>query len=405
MSQYESLRSTEEGINPFIAPGEKKNGVRNALAFDPGVRSNPRPGMHSRLTSRSDVPGINLSDVPYLNERRKLTVESFVMPRMIIPMLFMALWSTIITCICHWVYNQEAEGEAGKDDVIEKLTGINLILAFAIALKHRLRFEPEVAYSDLYGLVCHVDTFAKAAYDAGFRTRRTETWMNRIGEYLRIPFAIANPREAVKNTRKPIGNLPLEIMNNLSAYVMKICETGKMKVAAHQGQACDAIYTMEDAMNGTERVLNTPLPLAYAILITQITWIYALSLPFQLYPMLHWVTIPASLVATYIIHGLISVCAEIENPFGNDVNDLPLDIFCHELETDLDIITSTPPPTTGELVNHPKNMILYPLSNYSAEQWKGRSMEELRSALRVKATLPPATMSRMPSYDQLHPHY
>ncbi|KAI5288790.1 hypothetical protein KEM54_004867 [Ascosphaera aggregata] len=155
---------------------------------------------------------------------------------------------------------------------------------------------------------------------------------------------------------------------------------------------------MEEAMNGTERVLNTPLPLAYAILITQITWIYAMTLPFQLYPVLGWVTIPASMIATYIIHGLISVCAEIENPFGNDVNDLPLDVFCHELETDLDIITSTPPPRAEELIAHPKNMVLYPLSNFSGAQWKARSIEELRAALRAKATVPPASFTHAQSW-------
>ena len=48
-------------------------------------------------------------------------------------------------------------------------------------------------------------------------------------------------------------------------------------------------------MTGTERVLNTPLPLAYTILISQITWVYVLVLPFQLYPELGWITIPGSM--------------------------------------------------------------------------------------------------------------
>lgn len=61
---------------------------------------------------------------------------------------------------------------------------------------------------------------------------------------------------------------------------------------------------MEDAMNGTERVLNTPLPLAYAILITQITWIYVMTLPFQLFPTLGWVTIPASM-STYNLFSFV----------------------------------------------------------------------------------------------------
>lgn len=46
---------------------------------------------------------------------------------------------------------------------------------------------------------------------------------------------------------------------------------------------------------GTERVLDTPLPIAYTIAISQIAWIYVLVLPFQLYTTLQWVTIPGSL--------------------------------------------------------------------------------------------------------------
>lgn len=44
-----------------------------------------------------------------------------------------------------------------------------------------------------------------------------------------------------------------------------------------------------------ERVLDTPLPTAYSIAIAQISWIYILVLPFQLYNALVWITIPASI--------------------------------------------------------------------------------------------------------------
>lgn len=52
---------------------------------------------------------------------------------------------------------------------------------------------------------------------------------------------------------------------------------------------------LNEVLTGTERVLDTPLPTAYSIAISQITWIYVLVLPFQLYNPLGWITIPASL--------------------------------------------------------------------------------------------------------------
>jgi predicted membrane chloride channel (bestrophin family) len=52
--------------------------------------------------------------------------------------------------------------------------------------------------------------------------------------------------------------------------------------------------TLNEVLTGTERVLDTPLPSAYSIAISQISWIYVLVLPFQLYNFLSWITIPAS---------------------------------------------------------------------------------------------------------------
>jgi hypothetical protein len=74
-----------------------------------------------------------------------------------------------------------------------------------------------------------------------------------------------------------------------------------------------------------DRVLATPLPIAYSIAISQITWVYVMLLPFQLWDDLRWITIPGCIFAAYIIIGLASIGREIENPFGHDVNDLPLE--------------------------------------------------------------------------------
>jgi ion channel-forming bestrophin family protein len=52
---------------------------------------------------------------------------------------------------------------------------------------------------------------------------------------------------------------------------------------------------MNDVQANTDRILNTPLPLAYTIAISQLTWVYILILPFQLYSTLGLVAIPGTL--------------------------------------------------------------------------------------------------------------
>lgn len=58
------------------------------------------------------------------------------------------------------------------------------------------------------------------------------------------------------------------------------------------------VASLNEALTGTERVLDTPLPSAYVIAISQIAWIYVMVLPFQLIEVLDWVSIPASIGET-----------------------------------------------------------------------------------------------------------
>lgn len=190
-------------------------------------------------------------------------------------------------------------------------SAMNLILAFAVALKHKLRFEPDVAYEDLAGLLGHLDTFALDAHDRNVVSPHSKTLWKTIGEDLGLSFARSNPRKLVKRAKRPLGHLPLEILVHLSAYVNSCVKNGTLSLAQFQGQASkqdttsdwtNANYfpvtllnTFNEILTGTERVLDTPLPAAYSIAVAQISWIYVMLLPFQLYKFLHWTTIPASM--------------------------------------------------------------------------------------------------------------
>jgi putative membrane protein len=144
------------------------------------------------------------------------------------------------------------------------------------------------------------------------------------------------------------------------------------------------IVQLNEALTGMDRVLQTPLPIAYSIAISQITWVYVMMLPFQLWDDLRWITIPGCIFAAYIIIGLAEIGGEIENPFGNDVNDLPLEAYCEELELDIDTITSQPAPTAREFMRRSANMPIWPLSQKNYESWAGRSKQDIRDALLTK---------------------
>ena len=171
---------------------------------------------------------------------------------------------------------------------------MNLILGFAVALKHRLRFEPDVAYPDLAGLVGYLDTFAREAHDPSVLKAPPKSLQKSMGEYLGFSFAESNPRKHIKRSKKPLGNLPLEILNHLSIYVNTIIKQNAVPSTGHQAALVNGLNSFSEVLTGTERVLDTPLPAAYSIAISQIAWVYVMVLPFQLYRYLQWITIPGS---------------------------------------------------------------------------------------------------------------
>lgn len=144
---------------------------------------------------------------------------------------------------------------------------------------------------------------------------------------------------------------------------------------------------LNDVLTGTERVLTTPLPIAYAIAISQITWVYCILLPFQLYSSLKWVTIPATIAAGYIILGLLLIGQEIENPFGQDVNDLPLENYCAQIASDMDTIAAKRKKRNEDWIETLDNKVLWPLSQNGWNVWMHRGESKLREALKAKTEL------------------
>ncbi|CAG8820882.1 34382_t:CDS:2, partial [Racocetra persica] len=118
-------------------------------------------------------------------------------------------------------------------------------------------------------------------------------------------------------------NLPLDIALYLNYYISKIVIV--TKDSASITQMYNNLNTLIDCLTNLERVLRSPIPFAYAIHLFHTTWIFCLSLPFQLVGDLDWVTVPIVFLTSLILLGVDEIADEIENPFGTDPNDLAID--------------------------------------------------------------------------------
>ncbi|MEM6992389.1 MAG: bestrophin family ion channel [Myxococcota bacterium] len=83
-----------------------------------------------------------------------------------------------------------------------------------------------------------------------------------------------------------------------------------------------------------ERIAGSPMPTAYLNQIRHLLTAYIATLPFALVGQIGWLVVPATVVIAFGLIGIQEAGSEIENPFGEDDNDLPLDEYCAAVRSD-----------------------------------------------------------------------
>ncbi|RZK42305.1 MAG: hypothetical protein EOO90_07835 [Pedobacter sp.] len=87
-----------------------------------------------------------------------------------------------------------------------------------------------------------------------------------------------------------------------------------------------------DICGGCERIKNTPIPYSYSAFIKKFIFIYVITLPFGWVFSIGYFVIPIVPFILYVLASLELIAEEIENPFGEDANDLPVDQICTNIE-------------------------------------------------------------------------
>jgi putative membrane protein len=94
------------------------------------------------------------------------------------------------------------------------------------------------------------------------------------------------------------------------------------------------VATFLDSQGACERILRTPIPFAYAVHIKQLLMIYLITLPLAIVPEMGWSAIVAVAAIAFGLLGIEEAGVEIEDPFGDDPNDLPIEDICKVIARD-----------------------------------------------------------------------
>jgi ion channel-forming bestrophin family protein len=120
----------------------------------------------------------------------------------------------------------------------------------------------------------------------------------------------------------------------VGAHCLTLVDRGALE-PIHYSVLETQLSAIAQVQGGCERIKNTPLPFSYSLLLHRTAYTFCVLLPFALAPALDWwAPLPAFLIS-YAFFGLDALGDELSDPFGTDVNDLPLDAMVRLIEREM----------------------------------------------------------------------
>jgi len=121
-------------------------------------------------------------------------------------------------------------------------------------------------------------------------------------------------------------NRPVRVIGWLGSSIVKANRSGRMGGGDTTFAALDnETGRLFDTWMGMNKICFTPTPFPYIHCLHWFVCIYLMTLPAPLVPMIGWWSVAASSMLACAMYAIEEVAMEIEDPFGDDLNDLPIE--------------------------------------------------------------------------------
>ena len=205
------------------------------------------------------------------------------------------MWGQI-TIVCRNIGVQSASmmTEAARLEVV------SVLLAFPVALKNALRDEPTKGAE-----LATAETVASRAQESRAPASRA------AGTSLRAQCAAQSA--------------PLVLLESLARAVRAGVRNDDGLHASAYLHLCEEVRSLTQAATACERIKTSPMPLGYVSALRAFLLLWLCTLPLTMLAPYGHAAVPAVSCIAFLFLNLESVALEIEQPFGHDANDLPLE--------------------------------------------------------------------------------
>ncbi len=242
-----------------------------------------------------------------------------------------ALYVTIVTV-----------GELHFYDIPLKDTPSSFLAAMGILLSLLLLFRTNTAYDRFYegrrawgvlinntrNLAIYLDAvlpatdkdnrqfFAQSIANFSFATRNHLRDVQTLDD-------IEDMAPGLRHGLERFDHKPAGIASQIRVRIEELHRSGLLDTSQHIN-VNGYVTTLMDVCGICERIKSTPIPFSYQLFIRLFIMLYITVLPFTVVDAYGYLTIPAVVLASYVLVGVELIGEEIEEPFGRERNDLPL---------------------------------------------------------------------------------
>jgi len=241
---------------------------------------------------------------------------------------------------------------------------------------HEADFQPTIAMHSLLGIVLGLFLVFRTntAYDRWWEGRRLWGAFVNNSRNLILKWSVYLPLHETTR-RRELRNLVINYVyctknhlrgngmfeekewipvNCLSLDEIKAAQHKPNRIAAEMYRLVNTLYTsgtltpeqfrnldseltsFTDICGGCERIKRTPIPYSYSLFLKKIIFLYTITLPFAFCNDFGYATVPIAMAVLYVFSSIELIAEEIEDPFGDDDNDLPTDDICKRIKSNLE---------------------------------------------------------------------
>lgn len=239
-------------------------------------------------------------------------------------------------------------------------SGMTLVMGFLLVFRSQLayarywegRTSMQVLISKLEDVGIHTKTFVQAEDPEAIKWKSSMAHM--LINYLALSIAELrgetdveaivskyriNLQDGEKDALKVYNYRTFMAMSwIIDAWVARSVEQGKLTPPAPvQSRTYQIISEAQLAFNAAQKIQSTPFPYPLVQVCGMLLNIYMLSAPLVIGSYLHFYAMGAALSAFSVLgfFALNKTAEELEDPFGNDPNDLPLDHYLRSFRSSM----------------------------------------------------------------------